>query len=111
MVIFWKFIGLDCSKTKLISCKAKNVNGEKCISTVYNFVTRGVFVLARSEVNYFFEKTGKMRITATLKKICPLAILMNVLLTSVIGLSGIFTTFGILILVIGILNCCFIERR
>ena len=72
MVIFWKIIGLDCSKARLISCKVKNANGEKCISTVYDFVTRGLFVLARAEVNYFFEKTGRMRVSVSLKKICPL---------------------------------------
>ena len=72
MVIFWKIIGLDRSKAKLVSCKVKNINGEKCVSTVYHFVTRGIFVLAKSEVNYFFEKTGKMRMTASLKKVCPL---------------------------------------
>ena len=72
MVIFWKIIGLDCSSAKLISCKVKNKNGEKCVSTVYDFVTRGLFVLARSEVNYFFAKDGRMRITASLKKVYPL---------------------------------------
>ncbi|MGN0447404.1 MAG: glycoside hydrolase family 2 TIM barrel-domain containing protein [Acutalibacteraceae bacterium] len=72
MVIFWKIIGLDCSKTKLVSCKVKNINGEKCVSTVYDFVTRGLFVLAKSEVNYFFEKTGKMKVSVSLRKICPL---------------------------------------
>ncbi|MGN0523197.1 MAG: glycoside hydrolase family 2 TIM barrel-domain containing protein [Eubacterium sp.] len=72
MVIFWKIIGLDCSKAKLISCNVKNVKGKKCVSTVYDFVTRGLFVLARAEVNYFFEKTGKMRISVSLKKIIPL---------------------------------------
>lgn len=72
MVIFWKIIGLDCSKAKLVSCNVKNVKGRKCVSTVYDFVTRGLFVLARAEVNYFFEKTGKMRISVSLKKIIPL---------------------------------------
>lgn len=72
MVIFWKIIGLDCSSAKLVSCKIKNIDGEKCVSTVYDFVTRGVFVLARAQVNYFFEKTGKMRIDVSLKKVYPL---------------------------------------
>ncbi len=72
MVIFWKIIGLDCSNAKLVSCKVKNKNGEKYVSTVYDFVTRGLFVLARADVDYFFEKNGKMRITASLKKVCPL---------------------------------------
>ena len=72
MVIFWKIIGLDCSRAKLVSCKVKNVNGKKCVSTVYNFVTRGLFILARARVDYLFEKDGKMRINASLKKVCPL---------------------------------------
>lgn len=59
MVIFWKIIGLDCSRAKLVSCKVKNVNGKKCVSTVYNFVTRGLFILARARVDYLFEKTAK----------------------------------------------------
>lgn len=72
MVIFWKIIGLDCANPKLVSCKVKEANGQKCVSTVYNFVTRGMFVLAEAEIDYFFAKDGKMRITATLKKTCPL---------------------------------------
>ncbi|MGN0532323.1 MAG: glycoside hydrolase family 2 TIM barrel-domain containing protein [Eubacterium sp.] len=72
MVIFWKIIGLDCANPKFVSCKVKNKNGQKCVSTVYDFVTRGLFVLARAEVDYFFAKDGKMRITASLKKTCPL---------------------------------------
>ncbi len=72
MVIFWKIIGLDCSKERLVSCKVKNKNGEKYVSTIYDFVTRGIFVLARSEVDYYFSNDGKMRITASLKKVCPL---------------------------------------
>lgn len=72
MVIFWKIIGLDCSKTKLVSCSVKSKNNLKYISTVYNFVTRGIFVLARAHVDYFFDKDGKMTLNTTLVKICPL---------------------------------------
>ncbi|MGN0457972.1 MAG: glycoside hydrolase family 2 TIM barrel-domain containing protein [Eubacterium sp.] len=72
MVIFWKIIGLDCSSARLVSCNVKSINGVKCVSTVYDFVTRGIFVLARAEVNYSFASDGKMIITATLKKVCPL---------------------------------------
>lgn len=72
MVIFWKIIGLDCSNAKLVSCRVKNINGRKYVSTVYDFVTRGVFVLAKAEINYLFDNDGKMRITASLKKVCPL---------------------------------------
>ncbi|MGN1328919.1 MAG: glycoside hydrolase family 2 TIM barrel-domain containing protein [Eubacterium sp.] len=72
MVIFWKIIGLDCSKTKLVSCSVKNKNGKQCVSTVFDFVTRGVFVLAKAEVDYYFDNNGKMIISASLNKICPL---------------------------------------
>lgn len=72
MVIFWKIIGLDCSETKLVSCSVKNKNGKKCVSTVFDIVTREVFVLARAEVDYYFDNKGKMTISASLNKICPL---------------------------------------
>lgn len=76
MVIFWKIIGLDCSKAKLVSCDIKSKhsgNGTiKYISTVYDFVTRGVFVLARATVDYFFDKNGKITISSSLNKVFPL---------------------------------------
>lgn len=56
----------------LVSCEIKNIGGEQCVSTVYDFVTRSIVVLARAQVNYFFEKTGKMRIAVSLKKVFPL---------------------------------------
>lgn len=72
MVIFWKIIGLDCSKTKLVSCEVKSRDNLKYISTVYDFVTRGVFVLARATVDYFFDKNGKITISSSLNKVFPL---------------------------------------
>lgn len=72
MVIFWKIIGLDCANAKMISCNVKRTDGVKYVSTVYDFVTRGLFVLARAQVDYFFDKSGKMTISASLKKVCPL---------------------------------------
>lgn len=72
MVIFWKIIGLDCSHTRLVSCDVKGENTTCYVSTVYDFVTRGLFVLARAEVNYIFDKNGKMTISTSLKKVCPL---------------------------------------
>lgn len=72
MVIFWKIIGLDCSKTKLVSCEVKSKGNIKYISTVYDFVTRGVFVLARAAVDYYFDNNGKITVSASLKKVCPL---------------------------------------
>lgn len=72
MVIFWKIIGLDCAKTKLVSCNVKQKGNLEYISTVYNFVTRGIFVLAKARVDYFFDENGKMTIRASLFKVCPL---------------------------------------
>ena len=72
MVIFWKIIGLDCSHTRLVSCEVKSKDNIRYISTVYDFVTRGVFVLARANVDYCFDKNGKMTISTSLKKVCPL---------------------------------------
>lgn len=72
MVIFWKIIGLDRADAKLISCGVKHKNGVRYINTVYDFITRGIFVLARARVDYFFDKNGKITISVSLKKICPL---------------------------------------
>lgn len=72
MVIFWKIIGLDCSKSRLVSCEVKNNGRYSYVSTVYDFVTRGVFVLARANVDYCFDKNGKITISTSLKKVCPL---------------------------------------
>ncbi len=72
MVIFWKIIGIDCAETNFVSCGVKNKNGVECVNTVFDFVTRGIFVLARAEVDYYFDKNGKMTVSASLKKVCPL---------------------------------------
>ncbi|MGN0521268.1 MAG: glycoside hydrolase family 2 TIM barrel-domain containing protein, partial [Eubacterium sp.] len=72
MVIFWKIIGLETAKANLVSCKVKSTGIEKYISTVYNFITRGIFVLARAQVDYFFDENGKIKINASLNKVCPL---------------------------------------
>lgn len=76
MVIFWKIIGLDTAQTKMASCKLKSKktgNGNiPFISTVYNFVTRGIFVLAKANVDYFFDENGKITVNVSLFKVCPL---------------------------------------
>ena len=72
MVIFWKILGLDNAKPVLSSCKRAEINGKACVRVKYNFVTRGIFVLAQSIVDYCFDKNGRIQITARLKKICPL---------------------------------------
>lgn len=72
MVIFWKIIGLETAKPELISCDVKTKGGFKYISTVYDFVTRGIFVLARAQVDYCFDQNGKVTISTSLKKVYPL---------------------------------------
>ena len=72
MVIFWNIIGLGSAVAKIVSCGVKSCNGVKYISTIYDFVTRGIFVLARAEVNYYFDANGKITLSTTLRKICPL---------------------------------------
>lgn len=72
MVIFWKIIGLDCSKPVLRSCRVVDALGRKCVRTKYDFVTRGIFVLASAFVDYYFDDKGNMKITARLEKVCPL---------------------------------------
>ncbi len=68
IVMFWKTIGLDTAKAKLVSCKATN-NGVKM---KYNFISKGVLILASAYVDYKIDCNGKVLITSTLKKICPL---------------------------------------
>ena len=72
MVIFWKIIGLDCAQPKLVSCDVRSRGDHRFVSTVYDFVTRGIFVLARATVDYCFDMNGKMTISTSLKKVCPL---------------------------------------
>ncbi|MDE5671705.1 MAG: hypothetical protein K2I14_09650 [Eubacterium sp.] len=72
MVIFWKIIGLDCAQARFVSCEVKSKGSLKYVSTVYNFVTRGIFVLAKAQVDYCFDMNGKMTVSTSLKKVCPL---------------------------------------
>lgn len=71
-VIFWNVIGLNTAEAKLVSCKVKTENEKPFVRTVYNFVTRGIFVLARAQVDYFFDANGKATIRTKLQKVCPL---------------------------------------
>lgn len=71
IAIYWKTIGLDKAKAKLTSCKVKKVGEEKIVRTKYLF-TFGVFVLAKSVVDYRFDKSGKASVVVTLKKVSPL---------------------------------------
>ena len=68
IVIFWKTIGLDTAKAKLVSCKATDSG----VITKYKFITKGFINLATAYVNYKIDTNGKILITAKLKKSCPL---------------------------------------
>ena len=72
MMIYWLILGLAEAEPVLRKCKTVNVDGVRKIRTGFDFVTRGVFVLAHSDIDYFFSKNGEIQITASLKKICPL---------------------------------------
>lgn len=71
-VIFWNVIGLSSAKAKLTACKVQTENGRQFVRTTYNFVTRGIFVLARAQVDYAFDKNGKITVRTGLRKVCPL---------------------------------------
>lgn len=71
IVILWNILGLGSAMPKLISCGVKSCNGVNFVSTIYDFITRGLFVLARAEVNYYFDKYGKITLNISLRKICP----------------------------------------
>ena len=72
MMIYWLILGLAEAEPVLRKCKTVNVDGVRKIRTGFDFVTRGVFVLAHSDIDYFFSKNDEIQITASLKKICPL---------------------------------------
>ena len=72
IMIFWKVLGLEEAKPVFRGCKAEKQNGKEFIRTKYDFVTRGIFVLASSTVDYFFDEGGNIAVTARLKKTCPL---------------------------------------
>ncbi|MGN1317165.1 MAG: glycoside hydrolase family 2 TIM barrel-domain containing protein [Acutalibacteraceae bacterium] len=71
MMIYWIFLGLAKAEPVLRSCKTVNVKGVKKIRTSFDFVTRGIFILAHSNVDYFFGKDGEIQITVSFRKICP----------------------------------------
>lgn len=74
LAVFWNIIGLDHAKPKLRSCKATEENGKQIIRTVYSFVTRGIFTLAKTTVDYTIGDNGNVYVTARLKNSCPLPI-------------------------------------
>ena len=69
--IFWDILGLEGAKAHFTCCKVKSDNDGKFVRTAYNFITRGIFVLARATVDYRFSKTGEITVSAKLHKICP----------------------------------------
>lgn len=72
MMIYWKFLGLEEAKPVMYECKNTRINGRNIVRTKYNFVTRGIFVLAQATVDYYFDKDAAVKVDASLKKICPL---------------------------------------
>ncbi|MGN1201718.1 MAG: glycoside hydrolase family 2 TIM barrel-domain containing protein, partial [Eubacterium sp.] len=72
MMIFWKFLGLAEAKPVFRSCRIINNAGRKAVRTKFDFVTRGIFILAGATVDYYFDKNGNAEITASLKKTCPI---------------------------------------
>lgn len=72
LVNLWKVIGLDTAKAKLTSCTVKAEDGVNRIVTAYDFVTRGLAVLAKVSVDYVFDGNGKITVKATAQKICPI---------------------------------------
>lgn len=72
MMIYWLVLGLKDAKPKLTSCRVVNKDGKKLVRTSYAFVTRGVFMLASSNVDYCFNEDGSAYITASLNKVCPM---------------------------------------
>lgn len=71
LMIFWKILGIEEAKARLSSCKVKSTANGSIIRTSYNFVTRGIFVLAKATVDYYFDENGKITVTSKLCKICP----------------------------------------
>lgn len=72
MMIYWLILGLAEAEPVLRSCKTVKIGGIRKVRTSFDFVTRGIFVLAHSNVDYAFSKNGEIQITASLRKVCPL---------------------------------------
>ncbi|MDD6527104.1 MAG: glycoside hydrolase family 2 TIM barrel-domain containing protein [Oscillospiraceae bacterium] len=72
MMIYWLILGLAEAEPVLRSCKTVKIGGIRKVRTSFDFVTRGIFVLAHSNVDYAFSKDGEIQITASLRKVCPL---------------------------------------
>lgn len=65
-------LGLAEAKARLSSCAVKNGANGDYIRTSFNIVTRGIFILAKATVDYFFDENGKITVTSKLTKVCPL---------------------------------------
>ncbi len=72
MMIYWLILGLAEAEPVLRSCKTVKIGGVRKVRTSFDFVTRGIFVLAHSNVDYVFSKDGEIQVTASLQKTCPL---------------------------------------
>lgn len=72
MMIYWKILGLEDALPKLVSCKLVNKNNLEFIRVKYLFVTRGIFILASANVDYYFSDNGTVEVVPYLKKVCPM---------------------------------------
>jgi len=72
LMVFWNVLGLECARTKFAGCKIKTDKNGTYIRTAYNFITRGIFVLAKAYVDYRISADGEMTVHAALQKVCPL---------------------------------------
>ncbi len=75
-VIFWNLIGLENAETHLCKCKLmKDADGE-FIRTKYSFIGKKILRLATATVDYRIDESGKVRVTAKLKKVFPLTMML-----------------------------------
>lgn len=70
--IYWKFIGLDTARAVCASCRRRG----KSVVSVFNIVTRGLFVLARAKVTYALDSAGRLKVSASLSRVCPLPLVL-----------------------------------
>ncbi len=70
--IYWNVIGLHQAKAVCASCRRHG----KTVVSVFNIVTRGIFVLARAKVTYALDSAGRLKVTASLSRVCPLPLVL-----------------------------------
>ena len=66
LVMYWQILGLTSVKPKLAGVKIIHKAGKPAVRTVYRMVTRGIFLLGKVTVDYFFESDGRMTVETKL---------------------------------------------